>query len=129
MSKIRPYIVLHFALLLLSFTGVLSKLAAENSFFSPRWIIFYVAMIFVLGIYALIWQQVIKRIPLSTAFMNKAVTIIWALVWGFIIFGEDIDFLKIIGAVVVIIGVLLFVRADESSLVEKKKNDDLFGEL
>ena len=44
------------------------------------------------------WQQVIKRIPLTTAFANKAVTVVWGLVWGALFFREAVTPGKLLGA-------------------------------
>ena len=65
-----------------------------------------------LGAYAVFWQQIIKRLPLTTAFANKAVTVVWGIVWGALFFGEAITLGKVLGAALVISGVILFVRGD-----------------
>ena len=54
------------------------------------------------------WQQIIKRIPLTTAFANKAVTVVWGLVWGALIFREPITPGKIVGVLLIVAGVVLF---------------------
>ena len=51
----------------------------------------------ILGIYALLWQQVIKKFELSVAYANKAVTLLWALIWGIFIFHEKITVFKTAG--------------------------------
>ena len=50
------------------------------------------AMVAILGIYAIGWQQVIKRMPLTTAYANKAVTLVWGLVWGLLLFHEQLNY-------------------------------------
>ena len=80
---------------------------------SIKWIFFYGLVVGILGFYAIAWQQVLKHLPLITTYANKAVTTIWGLIWGFLIFGEQITIQKIIGAVVVIFGVYLVVAGDE----------------
>ena len=52
-------------------------------------------MIFILFVYAVLWQQVLKSIPLSIASANKAVTIFWGMWWGFLFFNEEISIKKI----------------------------------
>ena len=54
----------------------------------------------------------IKRLPLTTAFANKAVTVVWGIIWGAVFFKEKITVGKLIGAVIVITGVILYVKAD-----------------
>lgn len=70
-------------------------------------------MIAILGVYAIAWQQIIKHIPLTTAFCNKAVGIVWGIMWGALIFKEAIKWNMILGAVIVIAGVIIVVTADE----------------
>ena len=79
---------------------------------SVRFCLYYGTVILLLGVYAIGWQQVIKRIPLTTAFANKAVTVVWGLVWGALFFHEAVTPGKLLGAALVIAGVILFERAD-----------------
>ena len=62
--------------------------------------------------YAFGWQQVIKHLPLTTAYANKAITVVWGILLGFLLFGESITLRQFIGAAVIIVGIVLFVRAD-----------------
>ena len=62
-------------------------------------------MVLLLGVYALLWQQVIKRFELSVAYANKAITLLWALVWGILIFHEEITPGKVIGILLVMAGI------------------------
>lgn len=107
------YIVLHIILVLFSFCGVLSKSASGAEFLSLRFCVFYGLMIFILGVYAIVWQQLLKYFNLSTAFCNQAVTIIWGMLWGKLFFCETIKWNMILGAVIVIAGVILVVKSDE----------------
>lgn len=108
----KTYIALHLLLMLYSISGVFSKLAASYSFMSLEFIGLYASMILILGIYAIGWQQILKRMPLTTAFSNKAATVVWGIVWGVVIFSESITWQKIIGGILIIIGVILFSRAE-----------------
>lgn len=104
---------LHILLVGYSLSGVLSKFAAAQPFLSPKFCLCYGGIIAVLGIYALAWQQIIKRLPLTTAFANKAVTVVWGLVWGLLIFHESVTPGKLTGAALVVAGVVLFSTADK----------------
>ena len=112
-TTIKTLIGLHGMLMVYSMSGKCSKLAAGESFLSARFCIYYAVIIVLLGVYAIGWQQVIKRIPLTTAFANKAVTVVWGIVWGWFFFGESITPGKLIGAGMVIAGVVLFAKSDE----------------
>lgn len=115
-KKIKTLLCLHLLLMVYSFSGIFSKLASGQPFLSFKFIFFYGMIIFLLGIYAIFWQQIIKRMDLSEAYANKAVAIVWGIVWGFLFFHEAITIGKIIGAIIIIAGVVLFTleRGDEN---------------
>ena len=69
-------------------------------------------MLLALVVYAVGWQQVIKHLPLTTAYANKAVTVVWGILLGLAVFGEAVTPRQVIGAVIIICGIVLFVRAD-----------------
>ena len=112
-TKQKNYILLHVLLLFLSFSGVFSKMAAGHDFLSLGFILCYGGVLLILFLYAILWQQVLKRIPLTIAYCNKSVTIIWGMIVGALIFGESITVQNIIGACIVFVGVYLMVTADE----------------
>lgn len=107
-KKIKALIFLHALLLMYSVAGICSKLAASFDFLSLDFCIFYGGVLVILVLYALGWQQIIKRLPLNVAFANRAVTVLWGIVWGILFFGETITIGKIIGAVLVIVGVVSY---------------------
>ena len=104
--------VLHLLLLLFSLTTVLSKLAAGEDFLSLRFCLFFGGEFVLLGIYALGWQQILKRLPLTLAYTNKAVTLVWSMVFGVLLFHETVSIKQVIGCALAVAGVVLFVRAD-----------------
>lgn len=117
MKKIKTMFLLHLMLMIYSMSGICSKLAAGEPFLSLKFCLYYGIIIALLGFYAIGWQQIIKRMPLTTAFANKAVTVVWGLVWGVAFFHEEITVGKVIGAVLVVLGVVIFAKSDE------EKND------
>lgn len=91
-------------------------MATVQPFLSPKFSLRYGGIIAILGVYALAWQQIIKRLRLTTAFANKVVTAVWGLVWGLLIFHEAITPGKLAGAALVVAGVVLFSTADEEAV-------------
>lgn len=73
-------------------------------------IYFLFLMIANCGIYAIAWQQVIKKFSLSTAYANKSVYLLWSQVWAVIIFHENLSIQNIIGIMVVLVGVWMVQR-------------------
>ena len=120
-EKIKWFVILHMIILVYSLNSICSKTAAQYDFLSPKWILFYAIVVCILGFYAIAWQQVLKHLPLITTYANKAVTTLWGLVWGFVVFHEGITIQKVVGAAVVILGVYLVVSGDES--VNETKED------
>ena len=112
-QKIRDYFLLHLLILFSTIGGICSKTAAQSELFSFRFFFFYGAMLFVLIVYAIGWQQIIKKLPLLTAYCNKAITVVWGMLWGALLFGETITLKNIIGAGIVMVGVVYVVMADE----------------
>ncbi|MGN0557007.1 MAG: transporter [Acutalibacteraceae bacterium] len=112
-SRILSFVLLHAILLMYSFCSVFSKLAASAEFMSFRFVLYYGLMLLILAAYALLWQQVLKRMPLNTAFANKGVVIIWGMIWGALIFSEAIKWYMIVGALIIFCGIVLVVSDNE----------------
>ncbi len=111
-GRIKWLVITQIMLLFYSAGGICSKMAGRSSFLSLQFIIYYGILLLILGVYAIGWQQVIKHLPLTTAYANKAMTIVWGIVWGAILFQERLTGGKVIGAMLVIIGVILYAEAD-----------------
>ena len=61
----------------------------------------------ILGLYALLWQQVIKRFDLSVAYANRSMTLLWSLVWAVVFFHEGIQIQNVIGVVIAVTGAVI----------------------
>ncbi len=107
--RISPLQILLLQAVVLVYTtsGIFAKLASEKAFLSIGFILLYGAEIAVLGIYAVLWQQMIKRVDLSFAYANRAVAIAWSMLWAAVIFGETITVQNLIGVGIVLIGTML----------------------
>ena len=105
--------LLHVVFLVVSLGSVASKTAASYEFFSLPFLFFYALYVGALGFYALSWVQIIKRVPLVTAFSNKAITVVWNMVFGALLFHETITLKSVIAALIVIAGVILVVTSDD----------------
>lgn len=102
------YVALHLFLMLYSTGAIFSKLAVSAGFLSLSFFLLYGCQILILAFYAVGWQQFIKRMPLSVAYANKAVTVIWGCVWGALIFHEQLSAGKVVGGLMVLGGVILY---------------------
>ena len=109
----KTYLLLNLLLLINSLGGVCSKLAGRQEMFSLPFFALYGMVLLILVIYAVFWQQIIKRMPLSVAYLNKPVSMIWGILWGTIFFQERLTMRMAIGAVAVLAGMIMVVQADE----------------
>lgn len=119
-QKVKLYIVLHLLLMMFSVMGIFSKIAANQEFMSFKFVLYYGLMLATLAIYAVAWQQIIKRLPLTTAFANKAVTVVWGMIWGVVAFREHISLNKVIGSIIIIMGIVLYSKAEEPKAEESQ---------
>lgn len=102
-SKVVDYVLLYSDFIIYSLVSVLAKFASmQDNFVYIS--IFVAGEILLLGVYALIWQQVLKRFTLITAMSNKGITIILGMVWSVLIFHEGITIWNIVGAIIIIFG-------------------------
>ena len=88
-------------------------MASGTLFLSVRFILFYGAVILLMLIYAILWQQFLKIMPLNTAYANRSVSTVWTMLFGALLFHEKITWTMILGAAIIIVGVYLVVTADE----------------
>lgn len=112
MKQAKWFLVLHIILGIYALSSVCSKLASRQTFLSLPFLLLYGGMMAALVVYAFGWQQVIKHLPLTTAYANKAVTVVWGILLGFLLFDETVTLRQAVGAVLIILGIVLFVRAD-----------------
>ena len=85
---IKNIIILQVIILIYTLSTVTAKFASNEEFLSLKFILFYGLEIFILGIYAILWQQIIKKFEISVAYANRAMSLLWSIVWAIVFFGE-----------------------------------------
>lgn len=107
----RNLLVLHGTLLLYAMVSVLAKLAgmAMAGGEAARTLVFLGLEALALLVYSLLWQQVLRRMPLHFAYANKGVCTLWTALFGVLLFGETLTWGKALGILVVLMGVALVV--------------------
>lgn len=109
-TRIKKYSVLHVAFLIYALSMLIMKLASAYSAFSKMFILFYILSVAVMGIYALLWQQILKGMPLTIAYSNKSITVFWGMLIGLLVFNEVITLKKIMAAALIVVGIILIAR-------------------
>lgn len=105
--KLTSYALLHLLFLLYSLVAVFSKLVSGTALFSLEFFACFGAVFILLAVYAVLWQQLLKKMPLTTAFANKGAVVIWGMLWGALIFNEGITLPMLIGAILICVGIVL----------------------
>jgi len=112
-ASFRLILLLQMAVLLFACSTLLSKFAAQHAILSWPWILLYGAGVFLLAVYALCWQQFLKRMPLVTVYANRASAMFWSMIFGAVIFHESITWNMIVGVLVIFGGIYLVVTSDD----------------
>lgn len=112
-KNIKALVFLHIILFVYSMCGIASKMAGHYPVLSSKFLFFYGIVLAGLFVYALLWQQILKTLPVTLAYVNKAVTIIWGMLWGKLFFGESITWNKLLGATIIICGVYFVISSEE----------------
>ena len=110
MKSVTKYSILVGINLLYACVTLFSKFAAQQEFMSISYCFALCGAVGVMGAYAICWQQVLKRIDLSTAYMFKGTSLIFVMLLAFAVLGETITTMNIIGAAVIIIGIALYAK-------------------
>lgn len=105
--QIKDILMLQIVFFIYSINSVVAKFASAQEPFSMNFILLYGLELCVLGVYAILWQQLIKRMELSIAYSNKAVVLLWAMVFGALLFKEQITLTKVAGILLVIVGIVV----------------------
>lgn len=109
-SKSTTYLSLVAVNLLYACVTVFTKYASRQEFMTVSYCLFLVGAVGVMGLYAICWQQVLRRIELSKAYMFKGTSLIFVMLLAYILFGERITAGNVIGAAVIISGIVLFAK-------------------
>lgn len=109
--KLKTIIFLLLSFFIYSCTCIFTKAASMQTFLSWKYILCVAGAVGVLGIFAILWQQIIKRISISDAYMFKGSSLIFTLILLNLIFSESITPNNIIGAVLIISGMTFFAKA------------------
>ena len=97
--------------LLYACVGICTKMASLQEAFSWQYLLWFGGAVAIIGIYAVLWQQILRRIELSTAYLFKGTTLIFTMFFAALLFGEAITIPNIIGSVIIITGITLLARS------------------
>ena len=105
--SIKTILALQLVVMIYTLSSVAAKLASGQEPFSFSFLLFYGIDILILSIYAIAWQQIIKRCDLSVAYANRSMAILWSLIWTVVFFHEALTVKNIIGVLIVFAGTMI----------------------
>ena len=106
-TKLKEIFILQIVIAIYTLSTVFAKFASGQEFMSFKFILYYGLEMLILAVYAVVWQQLIKKFDISVAYANKA------MVWAILIFNETITIKNVIGVVIVIVGTIIVNSEDE----------------
>jgi len=106
---LKQYIFLYLAFGIDSFATVFGKLASQHETLSLPFIFWYGLDIAVYGVFAILWQQILKKMPLSIAYSNRPIVTILGVIYGVIFFKDRLTVTAVLGIVIIMIGIFLVV--------------------
>ena len=109
-SKFASYSSLIGINLLYACVTLFTKYTSQQEFMSWEYWLGLAGAIGVMGAYAIGWQQILKRVELSTAYMFKGTSLIFIMLLAWMLFGEQITLNNILGACVIITGIALYAK-------------------
>ena len=105
--RLKDILVLQAVIGIYTLSSVMAKLASGQEPFSAPFLFFYLIELMVLGVYALLWQQMIKKVELSVAYTNRAMALLWSMLWAVVLFHDRVTVKNIGGVALVIVGTLI----------------------
>ena len=112
-TKLKEIFILQIVIAIYTLSTVFAKFASGQEFMSFKFILYYGLEMLILAVYAVVWKQLIKKFDISVAYANKAMGLLWSIVWAILIFNETITIKNVIGVVIVIVGTIIVNSEDE----------------
>ena len=105
MQKIKNVALLQGVIIIYTISSVMSKEASASGGNLLRFLFFFGMEFVMLGVYALLWQQMIKRFALSVAYANRSMAVVWSMLWAVLFFHDAITLQNVAGVVLVVVGI------------------------
>ena len=116
LSKRRNIIFLAVvAVFMESLTSPCLKLGGKYPFLSTGYIAWFCLAVLILGFYAVCWQLILEKLPLTTAYLRRGFSYILIFVWATLIFHETITWKQILGIIVISIGMVISISDEHGS--------------
>lgn len=112
-DSFKKWLLLYVGIFIYSLCSIMNKLASTYPLFSVQFCLFYVLGLLCLAVYAVLWQQILKQLSLTTAYANRPLAMLFCLLWSKLLFGEVITWNMMLGAAIILLGIKIVGKADE----------------
>jgi len=112
-NKILDIAKIQLLICFFSIISILSKTASSFDFLSTEFILIYTLTLVCFAIYAFFWQRVLKKHSLFQAYSNRAFLVVYALVWGTLLFSEEVTIFNIVGIILIVTGIFVVYSDDK----------------
>ncbi len=99
----KDILILQLIIIIYTFSSICAKLASGQETIL-RLLLFTGLEFLCLAVYAILWQQAIKKFDLSVAYANRAMVLLWSMIWAVLVFHDTITLKNILGVALVIAG-------------------------
>ena len=104
---LKNIILLQAIIIIYTVSSVMAKFASANKETPIKFFLFLGLEFTILAVYAVLWQQMIKRFDLSVAYSNRSMAILWSMIWAVIFFHDKITLRNVLGVLLVLLGTIV----------------------
>lgn len=101
------YLILHFLFIIYACNTVLGRMAAPYTWDDWHRYAYLGGVLFLLGIYAIGWQIILKKFTLGVAYANRSMVVIWGILLAWLCLDEPLSRTLLLGAGFIVSGILL----------------------
>ena len=106
-NKRNVYMLAILAIVFESLSSSVLKFSKDYAFLSPMYLFWFAVAVGIMGLYAIAWQLLLERVPLTTAYLRKGLTYVLIFVWARLFFHEEISVKQMIGMAIIIAGMIV----------------------
>ena len=118
----KDIVILQLIIMIYTFSSICAKLASgQETIF--RLLLFTGLEFLCLAVYAVLWQQAIKKFDLSVAYANRAMVLLWSMIWAVLVFHDTITLKNILGVGLVIAGTFVINTEKDASMQEEAERE------
>ena len=119
----KDIVILQLIIMIYTFSSICAKLASgQETIF--RLLLFTGLEFLCLAVYAVLWQQAIKKFDLSVAYANRAMVLLWSMIWAVLVFHDTSTPKNILGVGLVIAGTFVINTEKDAPMQKEAEREE-----